>query len=144
MKHTKLACLVPAGLLVVATACGPSAGTVEKKSESTTETSEGTVRTTSESTQVGTTMEAKSETTVDTPTGTVTATTETIVGTVTAFTAGKTLEVMTGDKKMHTFKLDDKDFVFTVDGTVAVGKHVTVIHESGDDKIHRVTVRLES
>lgn len=144
MKYTKLACLIPAGLLVVATACGPSAGTVEKKSESTTETSEGTVRTTSESTQVGTTMEAKSETTVDTPTGTVTATTETIVGTVTAFTAGKTLEVMTGDKKMHTFKLDDKDFVFTVDGTVAVGKHVTVIHESGDDKIHRVTVRLES
>ena len=36
MNYSKLAYLVPAGLLVVATACGPSAGTVEKKSESTT------------------------------------------------------------------------------------------------------------
>ena len=51
---------------------------------------------------------------------------------------------MTGEKKMHTFNLDDKDFVFTVEGTVAVGKHVTVIQETGDDKVHRVTVRLES
>jgi len=51
---------------------------------------------------------------------------------------------MTGDKKMHTFKLDDKDYVFNLDGSVVVGKHVTVIHETGDDKIHRVTVRLES
>jgi hypothetical protein len=144
MKHTNLALLIPVGLLAVATACGPSAGTVEKKSESTTQTSEGTVTTTSESTQVGTTLEAKSETTVDTASGTVSAKTETIVGTVTAFTAGKTLEVMTGDKKMHTFKLDDKDYVFNLDGSVVVGKHVTVIHETGDDKVHRVTVRLES
>ena len=144
MNYTKLAYLIPAGLLVIATACGPSAGTVEKKSESTTETSEGTVRTTSESTQVGTTLEAKEETKVDTVSGTVSSQTETIVGTVTAFTAGKKLEVMTGEKKLHTFSLDDKDFVFTIEGTVAVGKHATVIHETGDGKVHRVTVRLES
>ena len=144
MKHTNLALFIPVGLLAVATACGPSAGTVEKKSESTTQTSEGTVTTTSESTQVGTTLEAKSETTVDTASGTVSSKTETIVGTVTVYTAGKKLEVMTGDKKMHTFNLEDKGFVFNVEGPVTVGKHVTVIHETGDDKVHRVTVRLES
>ena len=75
---------------------------------------------------------------------TVSAQTETIVGTVTAFTAGKKLEVMTGEKKTHSLNLDDKDIVFTIDGTVEVGKHVTVVHETGSDKVHRVTVRLES
>lgn len=144
MNYTKLAYLIPAGLLAVATACGPSAGTVEKKSESTTQTAEGTVNTTSESTQVGTTLEAKSETTVDTAAGTVTAKTVTIVGTVTVFEAGKKLEVLTGEKSTHTFSLDDKDVVFTVVGTLAVGKRVTVTDQTGDDKVHRVTVQLES
>ena len=144
MNTTKFAYLIPAGLLAITTACGPSSGTVEKKSESTTETSEGTVRTTSESTQVGTTLEAKSETTVDTGSGTVSSKTVTIVGTVTVFTAGEKLEVMTGDKTMHSFKLDDKDITFSIDGNPAVGKRVTVVDETGDDKVHRVTVRLES
>ncbi len=144
MNTTKLLYLIPAGLLAVTAACGPSAGTVEKKSESTTQTSEGTVKTTSESTQVGTTLEAKSETTVDTPSGTVSSTTETVVGTVTAFTPGKRLEVMTGDKTMHSYDLEDKDVVFTFEGSAAVGMHVTVVRETGDDKLHRVTVKLGS
>lgn len=142
MKYTKLAFLFPAGLLVLASACGPTAGTVEKKSETTTETSQGTVTTSAESTQVGTTLEAKSETTVETASGTVSAQTETIVGTVTAYTAGKSLEVLTGEKTTHTVSLDDKDIVFSIDGNVEVGKHVTVIHETGSDKVHRVTVKL--
>ena len=142
MKHTNVALLIPAGLLVLASACGPTAGTVEKKSETTTETSQGTVTTSAESTQVGTTLEAKSETTVETASGTVSAQTETIVGTVTAYTAGKSLEVLTGEKTTHSVRLDDKDIVFSIDGNVEVGKHVTVIHETGSDKVHRVTVKL--
>ncbi|MHB1047243.1 MAG: hypothetical protein ACYC4P_14660 [Thermoanaerobaculia bacterium] len=142
MKHTNFALLIPAGLLVLASACGPTAGTVEKKSETTTETSQGTVTTSAESTQVGTTLEAKSETTVETASGTVSAQTETIVGTVTAYTAGKSLEVLTGEKTTHSVNLDDKDIVFSIDGNVEVGKHVTVIHETGSDKVHRVTVKL--
>jgi hypothetical protein len=144
MNYTKLAYLVPAGLLVVATACGPKADTIEKKSESTTQTSEGTVKTTSESTQVGTTLSATSETKVDTASGTVSAKTETIVGTVTVFEAGKKLEVMTGEKKMHSYSLDNKDIVFSIEGNPAVGKHVTVVEQTGDDKIHRVTVTPSS
>lgn len=144
MNTTKLLYLIPAGLLVVAAACGPKAGTVEKSSESTTQTSEGTVKTTNESTQIGTTLEAKSETTVDTDAGTVTSTTETVVGTVTAFVAGEKLEVMTGDKKTHSFDLADMDVVYTFEGSVAVGKLVTVIHQTGDDRVHRVTVKMNS
>ncbi|MHB8799585.1 MAG: hypothetical protein ACYDBY_14085 [Thermoanaerobaculia bacterium] len=143
MKYTKLAFLFPVGLLAVATACGPSAGTVEKKSESTTETSQGSVTTSAESTQIGTTLEAKSETTIDTPSGNVSSTTETVIGTVTQFTAGKNLEVMTGDKTTHDFDLGNKDIVFTFEGDVAVGKRVTVVRQTGDDKIERVTVKLE-
>ena len=144
MHITKLAYLVPAGLLVFATACGPKADTIEKKSESTTQTSEGTVKTTNESTQVGTTLEAKEETKVDTASGTVSSTTETVVGTVTVFEPGKKLEVMTGDKKMHNYSLDDKDIVFSLESPIAVGKRVTVVEQTGDDKVHRVTVKLES
>jgi hypothetical protein len=144
MNTTKLAYLVPAGLLIVATACGPSSGATERKSESTTQTAEGTVKTTSESTQVGTTLAATSETKVDTASGTVSSKTETIIGTVTVFEPGKKLEVLTGEKKTHGYKLDDKDIVFTVEGAPAVGRNVTVVDQTGDDKIHRVSVRLNS
>ena len=145
MNITKLAYLVPAGLLVFATACGPKADTIEKKSESTTQTSEGTVKTTNESTQVGTTLEAKEETKVDTASsGTVSSTTETVIGTITVFEPGKKLEVMTGDKKMHNYSLDDKDIVFSLESPIAVGKRVMVTEQTGDDKVHRITVKLES
>lgn len=144
MNHHKFAFLVPAGLLAVATACGPSSGTVEKKSESTTQTSEGTVKTTSQSTQVGTTLEAKTETKVDSPAGDVKLKTETFVGTITTYAAGKKIEVMTGEKKSHSFALDDKNVVYSVDDAVAVGKHVTVTDETGNDKVRRITVKLGS
>ncbi len=142
MNSTKLAYLVPAALLVVATACGPSSGAVEKKSESTTQTAEGTVKTTSESTQVGTTLAATSETKVDTASGTITSKTETIIGTITVFEAGKKLEVLTGEKKTHSYSLDDKNIVFAVEGNLAVGKNATVGDQTGDDKVHHVSVKL--
>lgn len=144
MNTSKLAYLIPAGLLVVATACGPKADTIEKKSESTTQTAEGSVKTTSESTQVGTTLAATSETKVDTGSGTISSKTETIIGTVTVFEAGKKLEVLTGEKKNHSYSLDDKDIVFSIEGNPAVGKRVTVVDQTGDDKVHRVTVTLNS
>lgn len=143
MIHRKFAFLVSTGLFAVATACSQSSdNTVQKKTESTTQTSGGTVKTTNETKQVGATLEAKSETKADTPSGTVSSKAETIVGTVTVFTPGKKIEVMTGEKKMHTFSLDDKNVVYSVDGAVAVGKRVTVIDETGADKVRRINVRL--
>jgi hypothetical protein len=144
MNHSKFVILSSAGVLVFLTACGQSSDTVQKKTESTVQTAEGTVKTTNESKQVGTTAELKSETKVDTPSGTVKANTQTLVGTVATFTAGKSIEVMTGEKTMHTFKLDDKDINYSVDGGVAVGKRVTVTDETGDDKVHRITVKLSA
>ena len=142
MNHRKLAILSSAGLLVIATACGGSSGAVDKKTESTTQSAEGTVKTTTESKQVGTTLEAKSETKVDTPSGVVNRKTETFVGTVTIFTSGKKIEVLTGEKTTHAFDLDDKSVTYSVDGAVEVGKRVTVTDETGDDKTRRVSVKL--
>lgn len=141
MIHRKFAFLFSAGIVAVATGCGQSPDTTVKKTESTTQTSGGTVQTTTESKQVGTTLEAKTEIKADTSSGTVKAKTETTVGTVTVYTAGKKIEVMTGEKKMHTFSLDEKDVAYSVDPTVAVGKRVTVIDETGTDKVRRITVK---
>jgi hypothetical protein len=142
MIHRQFAFLASAAFVALAAACSQSSDTVTKKTESTTETARGTEKTTSETKQVGSTLEAKSETRIDTPAGAVASKTETIVGTVTVFTAGKKIEVMTGEKKMHSFSLDDKDVVYAVDGSVTVGKRVTVTDETGTDKVRRVTVKL--
>lgn len=142
MIHRQFAFLASAAFVALAAACSQSSDTVTKKTESTTETARGTEKTTSETKQVGSTLEAKSETKVDTPAGAVASKTETFVGTVTVFTAGKKIEVMTGEKKMHSFSLDDKDVVYAVDGSVTVGKRVTVTDETGTDKVRRVTVKL--
>lgn len=142
MIHRKLAFLAPTVLLAVVTACSQSPDTVEKKTESTTQSAGETVKTTSESKQVGATLQATSETKADTPSGTVTSKVEMVVGTVTVFTAGKKLEVMTGEKKTHGFDLDDKNVAYSVDSAVMVGKHVTVTDETGTDKVRRITVKL--
>ena len=142
MIHRQFAFLASAAFVALATACSQSSDTVTKKTESTTQTSAGTVTTTNETKQVGATLEAKSETKVDSPAGAVASKTETIVGTVTVFTAGKKIEVMTGEKKMHSLSLDDKDVVYAVDGAVMVGKRVTVTDETGTDKVRRITVKL--
>lgn len=144
MIHRQLAFLVTTGLLALAAACSQSPDTVKTRTESTTQSSEGTVKTTNETKRVGTTLEAKSETKAGTPAGTVESKAETIVGTVTVFAAGKKIEVMTGEKDMHRFSLGDKDVAYSIDGAVAVGTRVTVIDETGADKVRRIIVRLKA
>jgi hypothetical protein len=97
-----------------------------------------------ETTQVGTTLESKSEVKQQSPGGTATVKTETYVGNVTAFTAGKKIEVMTGEKKTHSVDLDDKDLVAAIDSGVAVGSRVRLIEEKNSaSKITKVTVTNE-
>jgi hypothetical protein len=130
-------------LLATAGACSKEPGTVERKSESTTQTAQGEVKTTQESKQVGNTLEAKTETKTDTAAGTVKGKVETYVGTVTIYEPGKKIEVMTGEKKTHTFSLDTKDTTLAIDATVAVGSRVRLTEQTGDDKTRRVTVKIE-
>lgn len=132
-----------AACLVSAVACSKAPGTEERKSEMTTQTSQGEVKTTSESTRAGNTLEAKTETKADIPGGTLKGKVETVVGTVTAYEPGKRIEVMTAEKKTHGFSLDAKDTVISIDAAVAVGSRVRLTEQTGDDKARRVTVKLE-
>lgn len=132
-----------AALVATLVACSKSPGTVERKSETTAQTSAGEVKTTSQSTQAGNTLEAKTETKAETADGTVKTGTETVVGTVTAFEAGKKIEVMTAEKKSRSFRLDATDTAASVDAGVIVGSRVRVTEQTGSDKARRVTVRLE-
>ena len=130
-------------LLVAPAACSKQPGTVERKSESTTQTAQGEVKTTQESKQVGNTLEAKTETKTDTGKGTVTGKVETYVGTVTIYEPGKKIEVMTGEKKTHSVTLDAKDTALAIDRGVVVGSRVRLTEQTGDDKTRRVTVKIE-
>lgn len=146
MQHRKYSFFLSAlaaALVVAAAACSKPEGTVERKSESTTQTSQGEVKTTSESKQVGNTLEAKTETKTDTGSGTVKGKVETYVGTVTVYEPGKKIEVMTGDKSTHSVALDAKDTSVDIDVKVAVGSHVRLTEQTGDDKARRVTVKIE-
>lgn len=132
-----------AALLVAPVACTKEPGTVERKSESTTRTSQGETKTTQESKQVGNTLEARTETKSDTGAGTVQGKVETYVGTVMIYEPGKKIEVMTGEKKTHSVALDAKDTALAIDPEVAVGSRVRLTEQTGDDKARRVTVKME-
>lgn len=143
MRHRKYAFLpVALGsiLLAVVVACAKEPGTVERKSESTTQTAQGEVKTTTESKQLGNTLEAKTETTGG---GTVKGKVETYVGTVTIYEPGKKIEIMTAEKKTHAFTLDAKDTALAIDPNVAVGSHVRLTEQTGDGMARRVTVKIE-
>lgn len=142
-RYSFLVSALGAAFLVSAVACSKEPGTVERKSESTTQTAQGEVKTTQESKQVGSTLEAKTETKTDTGAGTVKGKVETYVGTVTLYEPGKKIEVMTAEKKTHTFALDAKDTAVAIDASVAVGSRVRLTEQTGDDKTRRVTVKIE-
>lgn len=52
---------------------------------------------------------------------------ETAVGTVTAYKAGKRIEILTGKDKRNGFELDQKDTRASVDSRVKVGTRVRVV-----------------
>ncbi len=130
-------------VLAAAVACSKAPGTEERKTETSTQTSQGEVKTTSESTRAGNTLEAKTETKADTTAGTVQADAETVVGTVTVYEPGKKIEVLTAEKKTHSFALDAKDTVASVDLGVVVGSRVKLTQQTGTDKSRRITVKIE-
>jgi hypothetical protein len=132
-----------AALLALAFGCAKEPTTVTRKSESTTQTAQGEVKTTSESKEVGNTLEAKTETKTDTAGPTVKGKVETYVGTVTEYVPGKKIEVMTGEKKKHSVALDARDTAVAIDTAVAVGSRVRLTEQTGDDQARRVTVKVE-
>lgn len=99
-------------------------------------------KTTTETKQVGTTEQTTTTTKVDSPEGDTKSVTNTVVGTVTKYAPGKSIEVMTGDKDTHAFDLDGKDDVVSVDPRTSVGSKVQLVEEKPTDGVHRITVTL--
>lgn len=102
-----------------------SAPKVETKAETKSTSPDGSqARTTTESKQFGSTLVSKTERTADTGKGKEKSVEETVVGTVTAFSAGKRIVILTGDGAKHDFDLADKNTTATVDGRVTIGTKV--------------------
>ncbi len=143
MKQTFHAAFVALAAAAVLTACSKPADTIERKSDSTITSPQGSVETKQESKQVGNTLEVKTETKSKTDDGTLKSNVQTFVGTVTVYEAGKTIEVLTGESTRHTVALDGKDVVVSVVGPVAVGSRVRLVEEKGD-RGTRVSINLEA
>jgi hypothetical protein len=103
---------------------------------------ETTTKTVTETKTVGSTQESTTKTSVDTPTGDRTATTKSYVGTVTEYVPGKSIQVMTGEKDTHSFDLDEKDDVVSIDAKVVVGTKVQLVQEINDTGGDRITVTI--
>jgi hypothetical protein len=128
----------------VATFVGCSKSREEEPVKTTSETtrekadSSSTVKT--ETTELGSNKESKTETTTDTPQGDTKTTKDEVVGTVTAYKAGQSIEVLTGQNDTRTFSLDDKNMVINLDSHIKIGERVKVVEVRGDNGHHSVTV----
>lgn len=101
-----------------------------------------TTTTKTETKQVGSTTESTTQTKVDTASGDTKSLTKTYVGTVTAFTPGKSIEVMTGNKDTHSVELDGAKAVVLIDPATAVGSKIQLVEETGENGFHRITVTI--
>jgi hypothetical protein len=121
--------LLAAGLAASVAAgagCGKaSAPRVETKAETKSTNPDGSrATTTTDSKQFGSTLVSKTERTDDSGKRKEKSVEETVVGTVTDFTAGKRIVILTGDGSKHDFDLADKKTSATVDRRITVGTKV--------------------
>jgi len=101
-------------------------------------------KTTTETTtkQVGTTEESKAVTTVATSEGDTTAVVNSYLGTVTVFEPGKRIEVMTGNKELHSFLLEGKYELVSIESVTAVGSKVRLVESKGPQGQRQLTVTI--
>jgi hypothetical protein len=117
---------------------------LEVKSEAKNTGADGAkATTTTESVQVGSTLAATTETKSDTPQGKSKTQTEEVIGTVTAYKAGKEIVVLTGDNKKHSFDLDQKDTTAEIEPRVTVGTKVQVVQTKDDAGRKSVVVSVQ-
>jgi hypothetical protein len=138
MRRTQFSCLLASALLAGALACAKSeAPQVENKSETKSTNPDGSrATTTTESKQVGSTLAATTETKETGEGRNRKLEDETVIGTVTEYTAGKKLVILTGDGKKHDWDLNDKKTTASIDSRVSVGSKVR-LDSTKDDSGNR-------
>ncbi len=137
---SKLMAVAVAGSLVGFVACGNEKAATTKTETKQTSTDGSTTTQKTESKEVGTTLQSTTTTTADTSAGAVKAVTNTFIGTVTIYTPGKSIEVMTGNKETHAFALDGKDSIVAIDRATQVGSKVMLVEDKGENGFHKITV----
>jgi hypothetical protein len=135
------AAIVAAALFSGAGCAKGSAEKVESTSTTTHTNADGSKsKVTTDTKQYGSTLVSKTEETDNTGKGKEKRVEETVVGTVTAFTAGKKIVVLTGDGSRHDYDLDDKKTSARVDRNVTVGTKVqlTLARDDAGNRTIRV------
>jgi hypothetical protein len=125
--RTAVPFLIAGGLLIVG---------CQKEPDKTTTTTE------TKTTAVGSTAESTSTTKVDSPAGDSKVVTSSYLGTVTEFTPGKSIEVLTGNKESHKVDLGGERTSLVMDPSTKVGSKILLVEEKGDDGFHRVTISI--
>lgn len=100
---------------------------LESKSTATETVPGGKRVTTTESTQIGSTLVKETEVTASGAAGSGKNDVVTYVGTVVSYTADRTIEVLTGGSDHHRVDLSGKDTTVNVDPSVAVGDRVRLV-----------------
>jgi len=90
-----------------------------------------------------TSSETKAVTKTKTSSGTMKAKAHSVVGTVTAYEAGKSIEVEANGKK-HSFDLDDSNETVSVSSEVAIGGKVKVVEKTDKMGKKSLTVSMHS
>ncbi|MEO8191097.1 MAG: hypothetical protein ABI682_12210 [Acidobacteriota bacterium] len=129
-----------AALLIPALACNKAeTPKVESKTETKSTNADGSKSTTTtETTQIGSTVAVTTETRAGGAKGGKTES-ETVVGTVTELGAGKSIVVLTGDGVKHSYDLDKKT-VASIDPRVTVGTKVRLDTTKDNDGRRSLTV----
>ena len=144
MRREAVAFLLGFVVLAAAACEKKEAPQLEVKSQAKSTGPDGAkTTTTTESVQVGTTLAGTTETKSDTSQGKSKTETEEVIGTVTAFKAGKEIEVLTGDDKKHSFDLDEKDTRVDIDPRVTIGTKVQVVQTKDDTGRKSIVVSVQ-
>ncbi len=113
---------------------------LEVKSEAT-ETVPGGQRTTkTESTQVGSTLVKETRTTASGAAGSGKTDVNTYVGTVVSYTAGSSIEVLTGQSDHHRVDLTGKDTTVDAEPGIAIGNRVRLVESHDPEGRRSVTI----
>ncbi len=113
---------------------------LEVKSEATETVPGGRRVTKTESTQVGSTLVKKTETTASGSAGGGKSDANVYVGTVVSYTAGRAIEVLTGESDHHRIDLTGKDTTVDAVPGIAIGNRVRVVEAHDAEGRRRVTI----
>lgn len=113
---------------------------LEVKSEATETVPGGKRVTNTESTQVGSTLVKETETTESGSAGSGKTDVNTYVGTVVSYTAGRSIEVLTGESDHHRVDLTGKDTSVDADPAIAIGNKVRLVESHDPQGRRRVTI----